>query len=48
MEGGLETYEGETVTLAFQGHYGRIVSMAPGDRDPDAEWSPSTSLGGGK
>jgi replicative DNA helicase len=30
-----------TVTLLFQGHYGRIVSMS-------REWSPSSSLGGGK
>ena len=29
-----------TVTLAFQGHYGRIVSMAREDQDPD-NWSPS-------
>jgi replicative DNA helicase len=30
-----------TATLAFQGHYGRIVSMAPGDSPPAGEWSPS-------
>lgn len=30
-----------TVTLLFQGHYGRIVSFAPRDSDPDQEWSPS-------
>ena len=35
-----------TVTLTFQGHYGRIVSMASADGDPDAEWSPSSSLKG--
>lgn len=33
-----------TVTLAFQGHYGRIVSMT--DRDPDRPWTPSANLGG--
>ena len=31
-----------TVTLAFQGHYGRIVDMA---RDPDDNWTPSASIG---
>lgn len=29
-----------TVTLLFQGHYGRIVSMSRDDRDPD-DWTPS-------
>jgi len=29
-----------TVTLAFQGHYGRIVSMSS-----DREWSPSSAIG---
>jgi len=33
-----------TVTLAFQGHYGRIVSMSRDDRDP-SNWSPSAAIG---
>lgn len=31
-----------TVTLLFQGHYGRIVSLSREDREPDGEWSPSS------
>jgi replicative DNA helicase len=33
-----------TMTLCFQGWYGRIVSMAPEDSDPD-NWTPSSALG---
>lgn len=36
-----------TVTLAFQGHYGRIVSMASDDEYP-YEWSPSSVIGADK
>jgi replicative DNA helicase len=33
-----------TVTLLFQGHYGRIVSMSREDRDSDSAWSPSSAV----
>jgi replicative DNA helicase len=36
-----------TVTLCFQGWYGRIVSMSPYDRDP-AEWTPMSVLERGR
>ena len=36
-----------TVTLAFQGHYGRIVSMSR-DGAPRDAWSPSSALRGTK
>jgi replicative DNA helicase len=32
-----------TVTVQFQGHYGRIVSMTREDYEPDEDWSPSSS-----
>ena len=34
-----------TITLAFQGHYARVVGMSREDQDP-ADWSPSSALGG--
>ena len=36
-----------TVTLAFQGHYARMVSMAPGDQvPPEAAWSAASDFRG--
>lgn len=35
-----------TVTLCFQGHYGRIVGMAPEDCDTGREWTPTSMVGG--
>jgi replicative DNA helicase len=34
-----------TITMAMQGHYGRIVSMAPEDCPPDRDWTPSSVIG---
>ena len=36
-----------TITVAFQGHYGRIVDMASGDTsDTGGTWSPTSVIGG--
>jgi replicative DNA helicase len=35
-----------TVTLLFQGHYGRIVGLAPEDCDTGREWTPTSMVGG--
>jgi hypothetical protein len=36
-----------TITVAFQGHYGRMVGMTRDDVNlSESEWSPSTVIGG--
>jgi len=35
-----------TVTLLFQGHYGRIVGLAKADADERGDWSPTSMAEG--